>query len=180
MLNQKFRNFTRCAGMTTGLRLAVLALIVLATLTLTGCPQDPPASSPLEGTWVSTSDWGTDTYTIDSDITSLKYTYVSKPAPNSATDSNYTCDIKKVIEFDDDTGVMIVKYASGTVYGAPVDTTIYTGQYYTDLTEDSVKMATAYSASGDYTFTTQAAAEAAFTLANVDTYFGMTGTYTKQ
>ena len=122
------------------------------------------------GTWEyipSGSDVVAESYIIDENT----LRYISHDEDYSAFDSDYTAAIRFVSNYSSNSGVIIVEYTSGNIWGFPYDEDYpFTATYYRNLGGNTVQLANAYDASGLTETATLDEAIAKFTRSKMDTY----------
>ena len=85
--------------------------------------------------------------------------------------SDYTAAIRFVSNFSDDSGVIIIEYTQGYIFGADYDNEYpFTGIYYRNLSGNTVQLANAYDGNDRSETTTLDEAKAKFTRGKMDTY----------
>jgi hypothetical protein len=146
-------------------------IVPLIILLFTGCQVDDNDSDfVLEGIWKSPYD----SYTITK-------TTVDYFMDNSSFDGDNGIlkgSIEENIKFTANAGVLIIKVTESAAIGNTVG--YFTGIYYSDGTNISIRMANAINA--DYSpaeTSTLAAAKSTFTVDNVGNHVSMWGTYTR-
>ena len=89
--------------------------------------------------------------------------------------SDYAAAIRFVSNYSNDSGVIIIEYTQGYIFGADYDVEYpFTGIYYKNLGGNTVQLANAYDGSGRTETTTLDEAKAKFTRNKMDTYVSWT------
>ena len=121
----------------------------------------------LRGEWVFTplgSDSPADYYIINENT--LQYVMDD---PDYGSD--FTAPIRFVSNYSGDSGVIIIEYTQGYIFGAKYDDEYpFTGIYYKNLSGNTVQLANAYDGNGRTETATLDEAKAKFTRNKMDTY----------
>ena len=137
-------------------------IILIISLLIAGCSDD---NEHIDTGFIPVGEWidQFDSYTITKDFVDyLMFDMVLKGS------------IEKAVDFTNNSGVLIIKITEATYH----TTGKYTGIYYTDYTNTTIKMATAF-AEGNVEADTLTAAMNLFTVDNAGTHVNYWGTYTK-